>query len=390
MADDMNDTPIKFPLKATVNKKKGKVLFVEVDGTFADVLISFLTLPLGSVGEFYRSNLFPSGSLKSLYLGLERLDSAHFLKESDKSTLLLHPRTSSNAEPYIYFSSLLKRKADFMKSVSSFLITDDLHLVPNAGLLQVASVVGVTDMDGAETMDVSFGSNEVSKLLVHSLTSMNPLSVVILGAHPESNKETQFTPNASNSISKGMNLKLIVQKYSNKLLYAEAEEDFVEFLFSLFMIPLGGVESLLSSNSNVKAIDNLYKSVEELIPDKYFNSLDAKNRVLKPMIPSNDHIFPLITRDKLLDSTSSAEGQGSYVKGPRTFEVSDDLRVTPFCIVSTLTSLRKDKVPLCDVKEVEVQIGLKEGLCILKASLTSKCALTDAVLSPILNKKRKR
>ena len=63
-----------------------------------------------------------------------------------------------------------------------------------------------------------------------------------------------------------------------------------EFLFSFFIIPLGGVESLLSRNSNVKAIDNLYKSVEDLIHDDYFKRPGAKNSLLKPNVP-HGYIF---------------------------------------------------------------------------------------------------
>ena len=55
---------------------------------------------------------------------------------------------------------------------------------------------------------------------------MNPLSVIILDARLEYKKGTEFTDNVSNS--KRMNLKLMVQKSTKKLLYAEAEEDFVD------------------------------------------------------------------------------------------------------------------------------------------------------------------
>ena len=62
------------------------------------------------------------------------------------------------------------------------------------------------------------------KLCALSFMSMNPLSVLIFDAKLEYNKGTEFiTAYASNSNSKTMNLKLMVQKSMNKLLYAEAE-----------------------------------------------------------------------------------------------------------------------------------------------------------------------
>ncbi|KAL1560808.1 hypothetical protein AAHA92_10980 [Salvia divinorum] len=439
---------IKFSLKATVNKKK--VLFAEVDGTFADVLLSFLTLPLGTVVEILKKHL-QFGSLTSLYTGLANIDSVHFWAEGAKS-ILLHPQSSSDAsckklkldvsdssllEFFYYpkkcicearfqsttmhhdnlgrckrcFSSPTEREEAknktrtvpcydgvFMKTTSSFLITDNLQIMPNAGLLQIASVLGATNMDEAETMNVTFGLYEVMELLMYSLISMNPLSAIILDARLEYIKGTEFIADASNSNFNTMNLKLMVQKSTNKLLYAEAEEDFVDFLFSFLTIPLGVVVSLLSLNSHVKAIDNLYKSAADLIHDKYFKNLDAKTRLLKPKIPygyaSKNHIFLLIediySGGVVIASTNIPKGKGNYLKGPRSYKVTDDLTVTPFCIVPIISSLNEEKVPLSDIEEVELQIGLKEGLSILKASLTSKCALTDALLSQILNRKRKR
>ncbi|KAL1560807.1 hypothetical protein AAHA92_10979 [Salvia divinorum] len=454
MSDAKKD--IKFSLKATVNKKKKRVLFAEVDGTFADVLLSFLTFPLGTIVKILKKHheIIPQefGSLTSLYTGLANLDSVLFWTEGAKSALL-HPRSSCDAKrkrlkldisdspPLEYFNCPNKCRREvtliqsmyfdsyhckqcygnptmerqtqtvpcdddevFMKSASSFLITDDLHIVPNAGLLQIASVLGVTDLDEAETMNVTFELHEVVKLLVFSLISMNPLSVIIFNATLDCTKGTEFTANASNSNSnsKKMNLKLVVQKSLNKLLCAEAEEDFVEFLFSFLIIPLGGVEALLSHNSHVKAIDNLYKSAADLIHDKYFKNLDAKNWLMKPNIThgyiSQNHIFP-ITEDSLgthytkgisLPSTNFPKGQGSYLKGPRAYMVTDDLTVTPFCVASILSSLGNQKIPVSDVEEVELQIGQKKGLSILKASLTSKCALTDALLSQVMNKEPKK
>ncbi|KAG6416980.1 hypothetical protein SASPL_124421 [Salvia splendens] len=64
----------------------------------------------------------------------------------------------------------------FMKKTLSFLVSEDLH---NAGLSQIASVLGDIDIDEAETMNVTFGLREVIKL---SFMSMNPLSVLIFDA----------------------------------------------------------------------------------------------------------------------------------------------------------------------------------------------------------------
>ena len=60
-------------------------------------------------------------------------------------------------------------------------------------------------------------------------------------------------------------LKVIVRKSEKKkILYAEAKEDFVDFLFSFLTAPLGSILKLLDGNSSLGCMDNLYKSVKDL------------------------------------------------------------------------------------------------------------------------------
>ncbi|KAK4401659.1 hypothetical protein Sango_0906600 [Sesamum angolense] len=40
---------VKFSLRVMMNKEENKVLYAEVGSSFADVLLSFLTLPLGTI-----------------------------------------------------------------------------------------------------------------------------------------------------------------------------------------------------------------------------------------------------------------------------------------------------------------------------------------------------
>ncbi|KAG6387488.1 hypothetical protein SASPL_152680 [Salvia splendens] len=129
-----------------------------------------------------------------------------------------------------------------------------------------------------------------------------------------------------NPNSKNISLKVMTQKSTGKFLYALAKEDFVEFLFSLLIIPLGGVEHLFVSSTCVKARDNLHRSASYLIDDGHFKTV--------------------------------------------------------------LSSILEQEMLISDVEEVEVQIGLKEALRILKASLTSTSVLTNALLEKIQVNKR--
>ncbi|KAK2414549.1 serine/threonine-protein phosphatase [Trifolium repens] len=47
--------------------------------------------------------------------------------------------------------------------------------------------------------------------------------------------------------------------------------------------------------------------------------------------------------------------------------------------ISTVSFLKRSKVPLSDLEERVIKIGVKEGLSILKASLISKSALTNGL-----------
>lgn len=467
------DKDVKFLLKVMVNKEKRKILFAEADCRFVDVLLSFLTLPLGTIvrilEKHYGDEAPVIGSLTTLYNGVANLDSFHFWTEGAKS-ILLHPRSSSDAlckslkldisdsQPFEYFfcsndcrrrrfrslsvyidklspkvhpfkccySSSMKRevaKEDdvvlyndgvFMQCTTSFVITDDLQIMPiDAGLLQIASSLGITDTNKAELMDVTFGYAEVMDLLRASLISSTPLSDIILNenrlTHSKKRKYEQralrfLIANASTCSSKKMILKVMLQKSTNQFLYALAGKDFVEFLFSFLVIPLGGVEYLFEGNSLIKSIDNLYGSLDDdLIDSRYYTLPSMINRLMIPKIPhgyiSENHILPLIEEDLPSDykmmttySENFPDGRGNYLKVPetylnwatdldrsRTFMVTDDLTVAPFCIAPALSIINEMKVPLSDVKEVEMQIGLEEALGILRASLTSTSALSNGL-----------
>ena len=86
-----------FSLKVMINKEKTKVLFVEASSHFTDILLSFLTLPLGRIikvlHKHYGDETATVGSLNSLYRSLANLDSPHFVTEGAKQNL--HNPTSS-------------------------------------------------------------------------------------------------------------------------------------------------------------------------------------------------------------------------------------------------------------------------------------------------------
>lgn len=54
-----------------------------------------------------------------------------------------------------------------------------------------------------------------------------------------------------------MEVKLVRSKSQKMIIFAETSENFVDFIFSLFTIPLGFIVKLLDGNSFVGCFDNL-------------------------------------------------------------------------------------------------------------------------------------
>ncbi|KAG6416977.1 hypothetical protein SASPL_124418 [Salvia splendens] len=433
-----------FSLKVMINKEKTKVLFVEASSHFTDILLSFLTLPLGRIikvlHKHYGDETPTIGSLNSLYHSLANLDSPHFVTEGAKQTLL-NPTSSFDVEikqlklditdsplneyykcSYCRYrlrrlsmcydnvkwceeclrtiiieqdEEMLPEGASgdgvFTRDIASFIIFDDLQIFPNeTGLLGILSAVGVADMEKVEPIKVTFGFNEIMSLLKASLISKTPFSDVILckakgvknfvivGFEPETSLnqiETKHGPN-----SEKMSLKVVIQKSTGKLLYAQGKEDFLDFLFSFLHIPFGGIEHLLAGKTCIKAIDNLYQSTTDLTDCKYFRSPDTKNRLIKPNVVhgciSDNYILPL-TQETLPDeyrkffrysSAKFPNGKGSYLKGPKSMY-----------LMSKKWKCKSD---------FETNLSV-QGLSILKASITSTSTLSDALLNNISVKQPK-
>ncbi|XP_052728507.1 uncharacterized protein LOC128195303 [Vigna angularis] len=173
-------------------------------------------------------------------------------------------------------------------------------------------------------------------------------------------------------------------------------------------LPLGGVLHMLEGESSLSCIDKLYKSISELSPDRYLRSQRVKEELVNakcaPQFAINGQILPIgevslpkycfnTLRDGLVATSTtpslkicdpkscigdSCSGKG-FPKGPSTFMVTDDLVVTPMSSISAVSYLNRSQVPFSDLEERVISVGVKEGLAILKASLTSTSALTQSL-----------
>jgi len=180
MAATTTETEDHVSLKLLLNEKGNKVLFAEAGKDFVDILCSFLTIPLGTIARLVEkdSNMGPItvGCLNSLYHSVADLDEGCMWNQTIKQ-MLLQPINSAedycstlklnidDTQPTKYFAckynsscfnycdftiSTYKDKHNcrcgnpltlpvifkhfrqgFVNSVATFVITDDLIVMPN-------------------------------------------------------------------------------------------------------------------------------------------------------------------------------------------------------------------------------------------------------------------
>lgn len=133
-------------------------------------------------------------------------------------------------------------------------------------------------------------------------------------------------------------VKAMMRKSNNKILYVLGEEDFADLLLNFLRFPLGGVENMLNGNSGIDNIDNLFKSMVDLDRTRYFKS---KSDFLSKHVKSN------------------FDGK-QFIKSPSTYMVTDDLVITPGSSTYAISFLTKMRIPLSDLEERMIGIGNKE------------------------------
>lgn len=218
---------------------------------------------------------------------------------------------------------------------------------------------------------------------------------------------------ATTNPEKRLQLKLLVDTQRQRVLFAEANKDFVDFLCTLLLLPTGMVTKLLTSKAMVGSVGSLYQSIEDL-NDTYLQPNLTKDTLLNPKsssgfssasplsLPANNdtskmvkkfyvccnsgggHRYvaddpkafcpscggnmsievPYVAAKKAgakqgLSSSSSSGGGEGYVKDVVTYMVMDDLQVKPLSVVSTLALLTKHQTSSA-LEEKTVSVGIDE------------------------------
>lgn len=115
------------------------------------------------------------------------------------------------------------------------------------------------------------------------------------------------------SSSTKLTLKLLIDSKREKVLFAEASKEVIDFLFNLLRLPLSIVIRLLNKNGMVGSLGNLYESVENL-SDTYMQPDQHKDVLLKPRAPfSSEQVYALLPPN---DDTVNEKLQTSFYTCP--------------------------------------------------------------------------
>jgi len=189
-------------LKVVVNKETNKVLFAEAKKDFVDVLFSFLTVPLATIVRLVEneSTMGPVtiGSLNSFYHSVAALDFNGLWGQIFKPALL-RPQNKAqefcnslkinidNTHPPITFCPelvILRRLEDgFVNDAETFVITDDLMVIPNTvdySVLAQMQALGIKGPTSLKEITMNFTKKKVLPLHLISLQNSYNLSLALI------------------------------------------------------------------------------------------------------------------------------------------------------------------------------------------------------------------
>ncbi|WJX76463.1 hypothetical protein P8452_59878 [Trifolium repens] len=301
----------------------------------------------------------------------------------------------------------------FVNDGETFFITDDLKVfpesVPRSAMLQLW-FFGSNHSNSIKEMTVNVTKEKVLDLLKCSLVSKSTLTDMFLRMKLTDRclpRSFRVDVENENINDKKITVKLVIRKSDGKILYAEGERDFADFLLSFLTLPLGGVVGMFEGTLLLGSIQSMYLWMQflDLEENKYFVTKEAENRIvdphLAPQFKLKDQILPIrqprsrfychngyyITCengyyfDNIPDTKTVYVERNCecFVKGARTYVATDDLVVTESSPTTVLNLINHFQTSVDDLKEKVINIGVHECLSILKASLTSTSALTNGL-----------
>ncbi|KAM5556252.1 hypothetical protein ABKV19_023909 [Rosa sericea] len=203
-----------------------------------------------------------------------------------------------------------------------------------------------------------------------------------------------------------ISLKLLVDTKQKKVLFAEAGKEFVDFLFTLLSFPAGTIIRLLSKDNMVGSL-GLLTNVEKPERKSTYICSNTENVVWRGSYSGYSDIHPYCSDDPKAkcpkcshnmsisttyvapptapaEEASAASKRIGFVKPVVTYMIMDDLEVKPMSTISTIALLNSLNVrDFGALEEKVVNLGMDEGVKLLKESLQSKSVLTNVFLKGV-------
>ncbi|XP_073153343.1 uncharacterized protein [Henckelia pumila] len=243
------------------------------------------------------------------------------------------------------------------------------------------------------------GMKEIMELLKASLVSKTPITDVLFPTRSadvkyESNALPRTQTNQSiSSDSEKFTVKAFVQKSTNREEFSSCWETSLvlgAYITYIGPYPVWKLKPIRSTQSihyywNLKSLLSIFSKYQIFSRNPQpFTPLFKKYDGTRYNISTTR--YRKSSEVKLIDPKS----QESFVRGPTLFVVTDDLEASAVGSISIVSTLNKmNNIPLSDIEEQELVIGLEVALSLLQASLTSTSALTDG-FKPFLQRQPKQ
>jgi hypothetical protein len=167
------DKEITITLNLVIKKSDKKILYAQGEKDFADILLSFLTFPLGAIVHVLGENS-SLGSLDTLYKSIINLDENKYLSSGQVKSRLVYPYgavhfNSSHLalSPLIYSHNFVIGSCNgFVKGPAMYLVTDDLIISSSSPIsaLYLINHFG-TPLNDVKEKVVTIGFKEVRNIL---------------------------------------------------------------------------------------------------------------------------------------------------------------------------------------------------------------------------------
>jgi hypothetical protein len=144
------------------------------------------------------------------------------------------------------------------------------------------------------------------------------------------------TTTAAAANTTALSMKLLVDTKAQRVLYAEANNDAVDFLFSLLALPISTAVRLIGPGSMVGSAGNLFASVVN-IDGAYVRCEYDLRQLLNPTVSSQKAASNLSFLS--WPNSGSSRMATGFVKDAVTYTVTDSLKVTPMSSISSITLL---------------------------------------------------